>query len=1007
MSVIKLLDVDKFSSHWKEVTSTEIHISKGTFHPDGLFSEVIFGPIETKDRQSTFGYIELNTKVIHPALISILKRLNRNILNAINREGRYSIDAAGMLTLDNEGEIHGISSVIENMDKIKFRGGTEQRERLVKKMNEFIRNGLFFISKYLVMPVTSRDIRVESEGVAAYDEINDYYLEILRLSLQLKMIPEGTIFDILSSNMQQKVQDLYSFISSKISKKEGLIRHDILGKRVDFSARAVVVGSGNELKSNEIGISIDTAVKLFEPFIVYQLLNSGSFDEKKLQTLLYEYNKNDLSASSIRALLDAINKGDEIPEELGQEIKRAVLYAIKDKVVVAKRDPVLHSEGTLAFYPVLTEGKILKLNPLLCDGYNADFDGDQMAIFVPVTNEAIQEAKDKMMTTESKDGMGKTTLSFSKDSLAGIFALTQTPKPKPTSFPVLKDEREIDDFKIYKGVTYDGIKTTVGRVLFNMNLPRSYPFVNIPVASKQFKEIQTKVFRKYSSEVYRTFCDDMLRVGFKYFTIAPGSFAIDDLDIPPVLIKLKGQLKGTDPATAQKILDEMEKELEKFLKSRPDNGLSILAEAGVSKGGYGQLRQVLVAKGLIADVEGNILPPFDAAFADGMDSKQYFELSPGTRKGIVNRALNTATTGYLARQLIYACQSVEVDTRIKDCKTKRYLEIIAKPDIAKRLEGRIILGKKGNLRPFNPNTDTGKKIQLRSPLYCNTRKLCLTCYGKLALRNDSPYVGIIGASIVGEKGTQLIMRTFHTGGAVGIDTINLIQEVTDNYDEMSSNEFNQLFKEKDSQLISKEDCVIEIAKSNFMDVKSDIIISKDLIQLAYGYFILRIGNKEFDITLDYEIDINIPDGYDEDEKMIIIPVKRGNTILTAKPASTDFTQTVKITTALLSGRKAWKDEKHFFMKVFDQYASESDADLVHFETVVSNLLRDKINPRMPARLNPKEYDAIVTNIKNIPVYESWLTSLEFENFNKSIEIAMIYPRPDDESVLERLVTGNL
>jgi DNA-directed RNA polymerase beta' subunit len=1006
MSVIKLLDVEKFASQLKEVSSTEIHITKGTFHPDGLFSEVIFGPIETKERSTTFGFIDLNTKVIHPSLIAILKRLSRNILNAINREGRYNIDAAGTLVPDKEGIIHGISSVIENMDKIKFRGGTEQRDRLVKKINEFIRKDLFFISKYPVMPVAFRDIRVEGDGVAEYDEINDYYLEILRLSLQLTMIPEGTIFDILSSNMQQKVQDLYSYISSKISKKEGLIRHDILGKRVDYSARAVVVGSGNELKSNEIGVPMQIAVKLFEPFIVFQLLNSKSIDKDNLKSLVYEYNKTELSVSSIRTLLDGIYKGDEIPKELEDNIRRAISYALTDKVVVAKRDPVLHSEGTLAFYPILVEGKVLKLNPLLCDGYNADFDGDQMALFVPVTNEAIQEAKDKMMTTESKDGMGKTSLSFSADSIAGMFAATRTPKPLPKSFPVLKDEREIDDFKIYEGVTYNGEKTTIGRVLFNQNLPKSYPFVNEPITKSKFKSIQNQVFRKYNEEVYRKFCDDMLRLGFKYYTIAPGSFAINDLDIPPSLIKLKKQLKGTDPETAQKILDQMEKELEKFLKTQPDNGLSILAQAGVTKGGYGQLRQVLVAKGLIADVEGNVLPPFDAAFADGMDSKQYFELSPGTRKGIVNRALNTATTGYLARQLIYACQSVEVDTRIKDCKTKKYLEIIAKPDIAKRLEGRVIMTKKGILRLFNPKTDTNKKILLRSPLYCKSRKLCLTCYGQLALRNDSPYVGIIAASIIGEKGTQLIMRTFHTGGAVGIDSIDLISQTTDNYDEMTKKEFKKLFIDKDSQLIANNDCTIEIKKSDFMDPKADIQIN-DTVKLAYGYFILRSGGKEFDITLDYEIDINIPDGYDEDENTIIIPVKKGNTVLTAKPTSTDFTQAVKVTTALLSGRKAWKDEQHFFMKVFDQYASESDADLVHFETVVSNLLRDKINPRMPARLNPGKYDAIVTNIKNIPVYESWLSSLEFENFNKSIETAMIYPRPPDESILERLVTGNL
>jgi DNA-directed RNA polymerase beta' subunit len=254
MSTVKLLDMDKFTRTLKEVSSTDIWISKGTFHPDGLFSETIFGPIETPARRQTFGYINLNTKVIHPALISIIKRMNRNLLSAINRENHYTLNELGYLVSKEDGEIYGLTSVLDNFNKMRFRGGSEKRDDLVDMLNYYRKVNQFFISKVPVMPVPYRDIVIKADGRKEEDPINAYYKSILILSLQLKTIPSGAIFDVLSSNMQEAVHTLYDYIAGKISKKEGLIRHDILGKRIDYSARAVVTGAGSELKSDEIGI---------------------------------------------------------------------------------------------------------------------------------------------------------------------------------------------------------------------------------------------------------------------------------------------------------------------------------------------------------------------------------------------------------------------------------------------------------------------------------------------------------------------------------------------------------------------------------------------------------------------------------------------------------------------------------------------------------------------------------------------------------------------------------
>jgi len=1011
MSVIKFIDMEKFSKKLKEVSSTEIFIAKESFHPDGLFSEEVFGAVGTPERNKTFGYINLNTKVLHPAIIPTMKRICRNLYFALIRDGNFTLTDDGDLVADKNGSIQGITEVLKNLDKIKFRTGTPQRENLVAMINHYRKIGQLFISKMPVMPPTYRDIINDSQGNVNIDPINDLYNSIITLSLQLSTITSsGAVYDILTARMQEEVLEIYNYITSKISKKEGLIRHDILGKRVDYSARAVVTGAANEVASDEIGIPFSICTKIFEPFIMYQLLNAPNAPKEELAAELYKYNQMELSTSSLRNLFSGISKHNEIPPELEKIIKRAIVYCMKDKVVIAKRDPVLHSEGTLAFKPILVDGTVLRLNPLYCAGYNADFDGDQMALFTPLTREAIQEAKEKMMTVHSKDGMNHSVVSIEKDTLAGLYVLTKDPDISTSKYPLLKNEDQLTEFNIYDTVKYQGFKTTVGKIIFNKEcLPSKYPFINSVINKKIFSKIKDHIYKKYNEKDFRHFCEKSLELGFKYYTIAPPTFALNDLEIPQSIYKLKEKLTGASSDEAQKIIDQMENELAKYLKNKKGGGLPLITGAGVQKGGYDQLRQVLVAKGLMSDIDGNVLDPIKSSYAEGLNSEEFFKVSPATRKGIVDRVLNTADTGYLSRQLIFACQSVEIDPRIKDCKTTRTLDIVAKPDIAKRLEGRYIVTNKGTHRLFNIKTDTNKLVKLRSPLYCRTKKICMTCYGQLALRNKSQYVGITAASIIGERGTQLIMRTFHTAGAVSIEKIDLIDIITNHMDDQERQLFIKNFTQDEKTIISKNDGVIIINKKDYLDPKHDIIYNKKDLQLAYGYMIIKIGSMKFDITLDYKTDVNINHGIENDNDIIMIPFKAKEQLFICHTESTDFTQSVKVIKSILSGNQAWKNSKHFLMKVFEHYVklTESDADFVHFETLCCNLLRDKTNPRIAARLNNKKYDAIVVNIKDIPGLESWLSSLAFENINSSIENSLIYPRPDEPSVLEKVILGEL
>jgi hypothetical protein len=253
------------------------------------------------------------------------------------------------------------------------------------------------------------------------------------------------------------------------------------------------------------------------------------------------------------------------------------------------------------------------------------------------------------------------------------------------------------------------------------------------------------------------------------------------------------------------------------------------------------------------------------------------------------------------------------------------------------------------------------------------------------------------------------MRTFHTGGAVGIEKVDLMSIITSNMETQLKGLFSTNFKQVENSIVSSVDGVIIINKNEYMNPKHDIINSKDNVELAYGYFNIKLGSALFDIALDYATDVHKRHGVDEGDDTILISFKAGETIFTSKTKSTDFTQSVKVIKATLSGGKAWKNAKHFLMKIFDHYVkmTNTNADFVHFETLCCNLLRDKGNPRIAARLNRGKYNPMVGNIKDIPQLESWLSGLEFEQFNLSIQNALVYPRPEEPSVLEKVLLGDL
>jgi DNA-directed RNA polymerase beta' subunit len=1013
--MITLMNVDRIAANLKPVSTAEFTIGRtNDFHPDGLLSEVIFGAKDSSERRSTFSYIDLNCQVIHPALVKCIWRLNQNVLLAIRRQKTFSMNKDGTLKEDPEGVINGITAVKKHFEEFFARKEETTIRRDMKNMIlTYHKNKMVFIKKCLVIPAAYRDATVdEIRGGLRIPPMNEYYTKIIRQALQIESlsVESGAMYDILASKMQSLIDELYDYFIHRVSKKEGLVRQSILGKRADFTGRAVITGGSSEIKVDEIGVPFRILVKLFEPFILHDIYYTKNIDAELFARLLKDYNGATYGIPSIRSLLTSIQRGHDIPKQLEDIIRASIIRVTQDKVVLAKRDPALHAESVQGFKPVLVDGETIQLNPTKCSGFNADFDGDQMAIYVPVTKEAIQQAKEKMVSSESKDSISGVTDDFSKDIVIGLYALTQD-SPYTSSKPIMvRSDEELKKMDPLIKVRYDGKNTTVGRVLFNQALPHKKFWINHPMNKKLIRQLVKDIYLAYykdNRDVYTNFVNAIVELGMRYYTIMAPSFTLDDFEIPSSIIKLKERLdKATTIKEADEIIKEMEIQLSAYLNNKKNSNLGLINKAGGLKG-IDQVRQILVSKGLIQGTKKDQIQKIRASYSDGLSSREYFESGIGSRQGIIDRVINTSDTGYLSRRLVFALQRVEANPTIKDCRTKRYFTIKVTPDIARRLGGRYVVDKNGKSIPFSPTHHLGKIVHLRSPMYCLTNKICHTCYGDLVDRNQTKYVGILAGEICGERLTQTIMRTFHVGGSVSLKTIDIMQLLSRIMSDSEKVMLEKNFKQEKSQLKSKVKGHILIDLRQYLDPKEDIKITDKEAILNYAYFQLRYLSYDVNVMIDNRIKIDMTDKkLTKQEHFIKIEFPENSMIFDCIPTEEKFSEQVKILEALLSGRTPWKNSDHFCMKIYDFYLQTgTDADLVHFEILASNLLRDASNPSYPARLNPK-YNPVVKSLNSVPKLESWLQGFAFQDPKDAITTGLLYKRPSSETILERLITGN-
>ena len=683
---------------------------------------------------------------------------------------------------------------------------------------------------WTVMPVIPPELRpmVQLDGGRfATSDLNDLYRRVINRNNRLKRLLELGAPDVIVRNEKRMLQEAVDSLidnsyrgkarsrrgqrelkslSDMLKGKKGRFRRNLLGKRVDYSGRSVII-TGPDLKLHQCGLPRSMALELYRPFVIGKLVK-------------YNYANN---VKGARRLIER-----ERPEvwEVLEEV-------VKEQPVLLNRAPTLHRLGVLAFEPVLVDGKAIQIHPLVCAAFNADFDGDQMAVHVPLSKVAVEETRKLMLSTQNllKPASGEPIVSPTKDMVMGCYYLTLEEDGCRGEGKVFIDLDEVSlAYELRKVDLHAKIKvmhvrerrtarkhpveTTVGRAIFNQILPDALRFVNEVLDKGRVKDLVAKCYKKLGLEATSELVDKIKAIGFKYATRSGVTIAVSDLTVPEaknvIVEQASEQVREVERQYRRGLLTENEqytKTIEIWTRATDDvteavaqaldpNGpIQMMAQSGATKGGFQPIRQLAGMRGLMADPAGRIIEmPILSNFREGLSTLEYFISTHGARKGLADTALRTADAGYLTRRLVDAAQDAIINA--EDCGTRGGLWINKTDDVGGQTLGERILGRVAAGPIADPATgeiivSAGEMIEeeeveaieaagieevrIRSSMTCQLRYgLCAKCYGRDLGRGKlvevGAAVGIMAAQSIGEPGTQLTLRTFHTGGvASGID----------------------------------------------------------------------------------------------------------------------------------------------------------------------------------------------------------------------------------------------
>ncbi len=742
----------------------------------------------------------------------------------------------------------------------RMREETSQQKKLkyskrLKVATSFLKSGnrpeWMILDVIPVIPPELRPLVPLDGGRFATSDLNDLYRRVINRNNRLKKLMELRAPEVIVRNekrmLQEAVDALFDngrrgrvlrgvnnrplkSLSGTLKGKQGRFRQNLLGKRVDYSGRSVIV-VGPELKLHQCGLPKKMALELFKPFIYNQLEKQGH-------------------AATIKQAREMVERQEPVVWDILEEV-------IREHPVLLNRAPTLHRLGIQAFEPVLVEGKAIKIHPLVCTAFNADFDGDQMAVHIPLSAEAQIEAAVLMLSSNNilSPASGQPIAVPSQDIVLGIYYLTrdkpgakgegrvfasleevllaldakevttQTPIKLRIQGDLIDLTQEHDPQDILRAAVQENVRrvidTTVGRVIFNDSIPPGLPFFNGTLKKKGLQSLVNYSHIRLGHEMTVKMLDDLKNLGFLYATKAGISIGIDDLVTPdakkPLVDKAEKDVIAVEQqyldgvitsgerynkviAVWSEVTDKVAKEMFKSMDEREKssgelNPILVMSDSG-ARGSAQQIRQLAGMRGLMAKPSGEIIEtPIKANFREGLDVLQYFISTHGARKGLADTALKTADSGYLTRRLVDVAQDVIISE--PDCGTLRGISAsaiveggeeieslrdrivgrIALEDVIDPVEGRVIVA--SNLEidedlSSEIQRSGVQRVRIRSVLTCESRRgCCIKCYGR-NLATGRPVeigeaVGVIAAQSIGEPGTQLTMRTFHIGGTARLE----------------------------------------------------------------------------------------------------------------------------------------------------------------------------------------------------------------------------------------------
>ena len=686
-----------------------------------------------------------------------------------------------------------------------------------------------------VLPVIPPDLRpmVQLDGGRfATSDLNDLYRRVINRNNRLKRLLELGAPDVIVRNEKRMLQEAVDSLidnsqrgkalsrrgrrelkslSDMLKGKKGRFRRNLLGKRVDYSGRSVIV-VGPKLKLYQCGLPKTMALELYRPFVISRLVTHNYAANVKGAKRFIERNRPEVW---------------EVLEEV-----------IKERPVLLNRAPTLHRLGIQAFEPILIEGSAIQLHPLVTTAFNADFDGDQMAVHVPLAQKAVWEARQLMLSSKNllKPADGEPIISPSKDMVLGVYYLTKSDDLKHKGdgrvfsnldeIEMAYSLKQIDihaKIRLWTTTWYDDennrlekpeermVETTVGRVLFNRILPSEMQLVNWSLDKGGLKDLVAELYEVSGEENTPDIVDAIKDIGFQYATRSGYSLAVSDITVPEEKQEIISQAQQeaevvtrdfrrgllTEQEQNERVIEIWQRttnQLADAVKSAmdPNGNLAAQAISGATKGGFGTISQLAGMRGLMADPSGRIIPlPIRSNFREGLNALEYFISTHGARKGLADTALRTADAGYLTRRLVDVAQDVIIND--DDCETEDGVYIRRSDDVAGQSLGSRLYGRLVAENVVDPDTGevlaerddvlshervrriTNSRVQqvkVRSPLTCElTHGICAKCYGLDLARGKlvevGSAVGIVAAQSIGEPGTQLTLRTFHTGGVAG------------------------------------------------------------------------------------------------------------------------------------------------------------------------------------------------------------------------------------------------